>query len=267
MIWRLFAFLWLSQGLAFSGGIVHSSSQPFRLCKSIFQDRILQSFRLNLADNNLITAADDIQAALRNGPVLTTDRLFLINGWRWHTLSVIRDLSRFIALVDKLKTELETPIDRSRDVDWTRICKEKRERLQSAYSFVYQFNWIALQHVERDVFFPWLSDKLPPVARSAIKSISEYHVIVQQLGNQLKEQCATFGSPKAISATRDHSILVNSKSSDVTICLVQCAHLRDTLSQMLDCAQKVQKLQVSRHPLESTAFITRHVFRMILWSH
>jgi len=37
----------------------------------------------------------DIKSMIENGPIARSDRVFVIDGWRWHTKSVLRDLNRF----------------------------------------------------------------------------------------------------------------------------------------------------------------------------
>ena len=66
---------------------------------------LLRKFRFNLhnvlhdmeTDNNMI---EELRSIIKQGPVPATDRDFLINGWRWHTKSVLRDISRFINIID-----------------------------------------------------------------------------------------------------------------------------------------------------------------------
>jgi len=43
---------------------------------------------------------EELRSIIKQGPVPATDRDFLIKGWRWHTKSVLRDISRFINIID-----------------------------------------------------------------------------------------------------------------------------------------------------------------------
>ena len=109
---------------------------------------------------------EELRSIIEQGPVPATDRDFLINGWRWHTKSVLRDISRFINIIDDtvLGMNLKTSRNFSKKDDAVKLDKVQKERIQECFNFVMNFNWKALMRVEREIFFPWLQELLPYAA-------------------------------------------------------------------------------------------------------
>ena len=70
---------------------------------------------------------------------------FYIQGWRWHTLSLIRDSRRLQVYATGVLKDLT---------------QDKLDSLQKAADHVINFNLKGLQRIENDVFFPWLREKL-----------------------------------------------------------------------------------------------------------
>lgn len=70
---------------------------------------------------------------------------FYIQGWRWHTLSLIRDTDR---LANYVRVVLGNPTT------------EKMDSTQRAVNHVVDFNLKGLYRIEDDVFLPWLRTKL-----------------------------------------------------------------------------------------------------------
>lgn len=69
---------------------------------------------------------------------------FHVQGWRWHTLSFVRETGRLIDLASKTN-----PSD-------AREC----ESLKEATDYVIGFNLRGLHAIEADLFFPWMKQKL-----------------------------------------------------------------------------------------------------------
>lgn len=67
---------------------------------------------------------------------------FYIQGWRWHTLSLIRDTNRLANYASRSMT------------------KDKVTSTQKAVNHVIDFNLKGLYRIEDDVFLPWLRFKL-----------------------------------------------------------------------------------------------------------
>jgi len=163
-------------------------------------------------------SSENFQALIDQGPILKPDRVFLINGWRWHTSSVIRDLKRFQDVVQK--TEKSKNIEASRIVR----CSE----------FVVGFNWKALMRVEREIFFPWLENMLPVSARSLFSDVYQNHNIIQKLSESLVSEC--------LSCSNDFGAL---------------QRVDKILSEMLICASNIQTIQENNFIPYISAYVSR----------
>ena len=121
---------------------------------------------------------------VQEGPVPEPSRDFLINGWRWHTQAVLRDLHRFIALAQSLSS------DDSRDGSSSRAVL-----LQRCHAFVCGFSWRALMTIEGEIFFPWLADLLPSdVAKPLIGRLFQQHSEIRAMTSRLETLCRRCGS-------------------------------------------------------------------------
>ena len=69
---------------------------------------------------------------------------FHVQGWRWHTLSLVREAGRLVDLASKTN-----PSD-----------AQQCESLKEATDYVIGFNLRGLHAIEADLFFPWMKQKL-----------------------------------------------------------------------------------------------------------
>jgi len=76
-------------------------------------------------------------------------RKFHIHGWRWHSLSLLRDFTR----LEKLALKLSSPTS-------TIPLSTRHDQITKAIHHVIGFNWIGLYRIEKQVFFPFLREKL-----------------------------------------------------------------------------------------------------------
>eukprot|EP00599_Poterioochromonas_sp_BG-1_P010390 CAMPEP_0173137576 /NCGR_PEP_ID=MMETSP1105-20130129/3167_1 /TAXON_ID=2985 /ORGANISM="Ochromonas sp., Strain BG-1" /LENGTH=266 /DNA_ID=CAMNT_0014049987 /DNA_START=125 /DNA_END=925 /DNA_ORIENTATION=+ len=155
---------------------------------------------------------EKVQTSLRNGPIPPKERVYLINGWRWHTLSVIEDLRRFIEVIKTASAKSPEEME------------ETMKKIQGCYQFIFKFNWSALINVERRVFFPWLEDVLPAVAKAYVKKISSIHDKIELHGEKLASQLTLIFNEQELNPE---------VSSDVI----------GTLEQMIECAEQIQSIQ------------------------
>ena len=102
-----------------------------------------------------------LDTVIRNGPVSTKERVFIINGWRWHTSSAINDLKKFAKKIRREK-------------------KSSQSCLLKCYDFVYGFNCQSLLRVESELFFPWLQTMLPSALRSYLDDAYGRHITIRQ---------------------------------------------------------------------------------------
>ena len=99
----------------------------------------------------------DIQSIIDKGPIPRGERQFLINGWRWHTASALRDLERYATILEKIavacgeykdKTDSSITLSSSSNILATNVTTDKsslrvllyQERIFQGYSFVLDYN-------------------------------------------------------------------------------------------------------------------------------
>ena len=164
----------------------------------------LHTFIKNLNDlPTTVSQSSDFKSILDKGPVPVKDRAFLINGWRWHTISVISDLERF-----RLLSKHSKAID--------------DDRLIKCYDHVFGFNWNALIKVEKDIFFPWLTTILPESSQELMVNIIKKHNNIDSLSKKLRSLCASSTVFYKNEATV-HSIL-----NDLQDCAVDIQNTQET---------------------------------------
>jgi len=109
----------------------------------------------------------------------STDKVFHVQGWRWHTLSLARDARRLGSLASTLAQNATlTPEDKS---------------LEKAVYHVVGFNMKALHRIENKTFFPWLTTQLSSVDDSelaqafslVLNDVVENQKIVSELGAEV----------------------------------------------------------------------------------
>lgn len=75
---------------------------------------------------------------------------FHVQGWRWHTMSLVREAGRLQKLA--LKMQSSPPEDLT--------------GLRDAADYVVGFNMKGLHKIEKDLFFPWVRGKMTSVGES-----------------------------------------------------------------------------------------------------
>ena len=142
----------------------------------------------------------DIQTIIDKGPIPRAERQFLINGWRWHTASALRDLERYATILEKVAAACAEQNDLSfspSNILATNITTDKtsvrvllyQERIHQCYSFVLDYNLKALMKVESELFFPWLRRLLPPTAAPLMSEIVQEQNDVRVLSAQIGQLC------------------------------------------------------------------------------
>ena len=103
----------------------------------------------------------------------------MINGWRWHTASVLRDLNRFSLILKDTENEIEkgSSLSSSSLTLTSSSLTNKIEQINGCHKFVCDFNWKALMRVESELFFPWLTEILPVSAKPLIQVLLSYKFI------------------------------------------------------------------------------------------
>ena len=116
---------------------------------------------------------------------LTAERDFLINGWRWHSQSVLRDLGRFRRVAEQELSLISSSSSSS-------------SRLPECFSFLWGFSWAALMRIESELFFPWLRQKLPEEAWAPLDKLDKDRI----------EVCERFSLTTITATTTTMSIVV-----------------------------------------------------------
>lgn len=143
------------------------------------------------------TLGESLKTLIESGGVPVDKRRFLVNGWRWHTMSVIRDLSRFravlgtlrIAFKDRHKEALTKGIDEEQLLD---LQMKQTKKVVSCMKFVIGFNWKALMGVETKLFFPWLRDLLPKDIANMLTDFGTEHEYIREKWITLENRCDAF---------------------------------------------------------------------------
>lgn len=175
---------------------------------TINKARKLMKLPMVLDKSNLSNILDD-------GPINVKNRKFLINGWRWHTASVIYDLRRFRSLLSLILDD-NLVEDTAAYVDKVIGCN----------NFVCGFNLKALLRVETELFFPWLIELLPTTLTNVMKDITEEHKTIKKNTLQIQQSCNKLSSVNGTS-----NIVIEIKTIDLL------------LKEMVDCALRIQKVQ------------------------
>eukprot|EP01038_Epipyxis_sp_PR26KG_P004944 gene4944-6917_t len=176
-------------------------------------------------DEGLIS---DIKVVIEQGPIPKSDRRFMINGWRWHTKSVIRDLNRYKAIISNFLSQTSNSTSTS-TTDYNNIRNKQKvqiNRVISCHNFVCNFNWKALDRVDSKIFFPWLTTLLPGSAQPLISDILEQHDVINNLVGKIDVLFASLKVEDNISTT------------------ISTIHTIDNyLDNVISNVMKIQKLQ------------------------
>lgn len=124
---------------------------------------------------------------------------FHVQGWRWHTLSLVRDSRRLETLA-------------LRDLSVGAVGEDETPRLEKAAKHVVDFNMAGLHRIENELFFPWMREKLcsNPDAQEHLRKafneildgIDEDRRHVAKLGQAVTEQAKIASSDKVDAGRR-----------------------------------------------------------------
>ena len=128
---------------------------------------------------------------------------FHVQGWRWHTLAMRRELSRVGQLSKTLAQQTST------------ISRDDIEGLQKATEYTVNFNMRGLHRIETQVFFPWVRQRLEgmereyrPAAQSVLRALStleQQRSQIEQLGKTMVSKQA--GNIRNPSSSSSHSTI------------------------------------------------------------
>jgi len=121
---------------------------------------------------------------------------FHIHGWRWHTMSLVREVGRLHSLAE-------------------RVGVDKSESLEDAVDYVIGFNLKGLHKIEADLFFPWMREKLTAIQQrdlsdafaTVMDQLEGDRRMVAKLGNSIKRSVA-------VACNTANSELIRAKAID-----------------------------------------------------
>lgn len=129
----------------------------------------------------------------------STGKVFHVQGWRWHTMSLLRDAKRLSTLASHLYESMNATIDDS---------------LEKAVNHVVDFNMKALHRIETKTFFPWLKAQLTSaVGDDDGKLALEFSAVLDEVIQQ-QEMASEIGT----------QVVRNALYSDLMFCLCRCNH-------------------------------------------
>lgn len=196
-----------------------------------------EPFAYNLLGSKLIDGYDatgydatplmvELKNVIEDGPIARIDRDFLINGWRWHTISVIRDLNRFSGIVSDIVTNMSSMINEEDTFSTT--SERDIARVFLCHKFVCDFNYKGLSRVETTLFFPWLTGLLPDSARPLIEDILLQHSLISILSLDIGVIC-----------TR----LSEDENTEVRDVIAEMNAINSSLREMIQCISKIRHTQ------------------------
>jgi hypothetical protein len=103
---------------------------------------------------------------------------FYIQGWRWHTMSLVHEAGRLHELASRLAA---LPENEGETQKASSSSSNHLSDLQTAAEYTIGFNMRGLHKIERDVFFPWVRTKTqslqkeePEVSRAFDTVLNEF---------------------------------------------------------------------------------------------
>mmetsp|Transcript_13211 Transcript_13211/g.20084 ORF Transcript_13211/g.20084 Transcript_13211/m.20084 type:complete len:351 (+) Transcript_13211:35-1087(+) len=189
-----------SSALSSSCSSQHESSASTTTESAASPDALIERFLRDNRDND-----DDV-----DGQVSSTPKKFHVQGWRWHTLSLVRDAGRLQRLaLRKISTATVTGSDVENGGD---------SDLDMAAEHVIDFNMKGLHAVEDELFFPWLRsilvDEKSGVVHAAnvrnafgavLDSIETERLFVRKLASQVREQARIASSTNSTPTRRSEA--------------------------------------------------------------
>jgi hypothetical protein len=141
----------------------------FSSSSSLTNDNVCSSKELvnDKATSCLEEAEQQLLSFLKESGGGRNEDEFHIHGWRWHTMSLIREASRLARTAQKLKslassqvgqaeeapsTNVVVVVGNKDDDDWSDLCK--------AADYVVNFNMRGLHKIESTLFFPWARQRI-----------------------------------------------------------------------------------------------------------
>eukprot|EP00904_Undaria_pinnatifida_P011078 jgi/Undpi1/70/HiC_scaffold_1.g00070.m1 len=128
-----------------------------------------------------------------DAPVPVEDREFLINGWRWHSRSVLRDVARFRQAALFAVEASAGPDGGGKDGH------AAVQRVSKCYGYMWTFSFKKLHKTETALFFPWLREFFPKDVAAPLVEFDREREVLIRIGTkigQLVDEAQTASSAK-----------------------------------------------------------------------
>eukprot|EP00752_Nemacystus_decipiens_P014842 g13214.t1 len=112
-----------------------------------------------------------------DAPVPVGERQFQINGWRWHSRAVLRDIARF----RRAALLAADVVDRGGGEDGEAAV----QRVVKCYGFMWTFSFTKLHNTEMSLFFPWLRELIPKEALPPLADFDREREGVVKIANKI----------------------------------------------------------------------------------
>lgn len=184
---------------------ISNNNNNFKLLKFKLIDdftKVKESITKNLQASNKYKRVIDVH----DGPIPKDKRKFVINGWRWHTISVLYDLDRYLNIIKKA-------IDISDDTIESKSTIEYENYISKIYpccNFVCKFNLYGLHKVEKEIFIPFLENLLPQSIRPLLADMILRQENVQLYSNNIQLLCKSLYTSLSESSlsTKEKALLI-----------------------------------------------------------
>ncbi|CAN0339823.1 unnamed protein product [Ectocarpus sp. 6 AP-2014] len=161
-----------------------------------------------------------------DAPVPVDERGFHVNGWRWHSRAVLRDIARFRRAA-LLAAEATGGADGGGEKGAAAV-----ERVAKCYGFMWTFSVTKLHNTETSLFFPWLRDLVPKEVLPPLSEFDREREGVVRIGKKIGQFVAEAERASA------------SKSSSPRAALLRCAELAEELEAKAARLARVQEAAI-----------------------
>lgn len=154
---------------------------------------------------------------------------FYVQGWRWHTMSLVREAGRLREFAQNLSSSDAEAAD-----------TDKLSALKTATEYVVNFNMKGLHSIEKDLFFPWVREKTCNAVEDKDKDVCQ---AIKNVMDELESDRQKLESVGASLVSRQPNSFIG---------VVYCTCLASTISDdfIISCYRAKKQLQqlIIRYP-------------------
>eukprot|EP00903_Cladosiphon_okamuranus_P020728 g19033.t1 len=159
-----------------AGAAIGARSSPF-VAASWLKERVRDGKRrVQMQVMSMVPETNLDAKCFEDAPVPAEEREFLVNGWRWHSRAVLRDIARF-----RRAALLAADVNRGRDEHGEAAV----QRVVKCYGFMWTFSFTKLHNTEMSLFFPWLRELIPEEALPPLADFDREREGVVKIANKI----------------------------------------------------------------------------------